>query len=99
MSEKIQPEQELPEDVQELFEKHLKYLNAGKANYAKADKALDEILRRCDVGVQHLIPGSAKKPPLELTLIDQFADKNAVWSGSSCKRFKISTQTVKAQDQ
>lgn len=95
---KLRPGDPLPEDVEQLFQKHVKYLQAGRANYARADKALEEILQRCEPGVEYVLPGSGRKPPMKLTLVDQFAETNAVWSGSSCKRMKIDQQKVKPQD-
>jgi len=95
---KLKPGEQPPEELRELFEKHEKYLKAGRANYSKADQTLAELLKRCEVGASVVIPASGKKPPVELTLVDQFADRNQVWSGSSCKRFKIESRELKPQE-
>jgi hypothetical protein len=95
---KLKPGRKLPDDVAELFEKHQKYVEAGRANYNRADKVLEEILARCEVGCTHTREATGKKPPLEITVVDQFADRNAVWSGSSCKRLKLEAKEVKPQD-
>lgn len=97
-SPKFKSGDELPDDVAELFVKHRKYLAAGKANYGRADKLLEQILSRCEPGVATTIPAIGNKPPVELTLIDQFADRNQVWAGSSCKRMKIEEKEIKPQD-
>jgi hypothetical protein len=97
-SSRIKSGEPVPADVEELFIKHQRYLAAGKANYSKADKVLEQILERCQPGVQVTIPESGKTPPILLTLVDQFAEKNAVWGGSSVKRMTIKAQEVKPQD-
>jgi hypothetical protein len=97
-SKKLEVGDTLPPEVAELFEKHQKYLAAGKANYAKADKILEQILERCEPGVQHTLPEAGKRPPTVLTLVDQFADANSVWCGASAKRLTIKAKEVKPQD-
>ena len=98
MPKKIKPGDRLPAEVAELFEKHQRYLEAGRANYGRADKVLEEILELCEPGVEHLTEARGRKPPQSLTLVDQFADRNQVWAGSSCKRMKIESKDVKPQD-
>ena len=49
--DKIKPGDPLPDDVKELFIKRRKYLAAGKANYGKSDKLMEQILERCEPGV------------------------------------------------
>ncbi len=97
-NKKLQPGDKVPEDVVELFTKQQRYLAAGKANYAKSDKMLEEILSRCEPGVQVTLPENGKTPPINLTVIDKFADANAVWAGASCKRLTIEAKQVKPQD-
>lgn len=89
---------QLPDDVQELFRQYHKRLAAGRANYGKADKLLEQILTRCSPGASVLIEGVGKRPPEILTLVDRFEDKNAVWTGASCKRLAIESKEVKPQD-
>ena len=78
MPKKIKPGDRLPAEVAELFEKHQRYLEAGRANYGRADKVLEEILELCEPGVEHLTEARGRKPPQSLTLVDQFADRNQV---------------------
>lgn len=98
VARKIKPGETLSPAAIELFERQQKYLAAGKANYKRADKALADLLKLCEPGVVHTLQASGRKPPLELTLVDQFADTNSVWSGSSCKRFAIIAKEIKPQD-
>ncbi len=93
-----QPDAAPPDEVAELFTKYAKYLAAGKANYARADQAMEQIIERCEIGVSYVLPAVGKKPPTRLTLIDAFADQNTVWAGSGCKRLRIEATTVKPQD-
>ena len=95
---KIQPGEKLSDEVAELFERHQRYVEAGRANYGRADKVLEEILQRCEPGVEHVTEARGRRPPQSLTLVDQFADRNQVWAGSSCKRMKIDSKDVKPQD-
>lgn len=88
----------IPDDVAQLFAKHQKYLAAGRANYSKADRVLEQILEQCEPGVEITLEATGRRPPQLLTLVDQFADANAVWSGSSCKRLTIKAKDVKPQD-
>lgn len=97
-TDKLKPGDALPQDVVELFEKHLKYLAAGRANYGKADKLLDQILQRCEPGCEHVAEAVGKKPPQRMTIVDKFADTNQVWAGSSCKRIAIEVKAIKPQD-
>jgi hypothetical protein len=98
-AQRIVPGDDVPADVRELFEKRRKYLNAGRANYGKADKLLEQILQRCAPGVSvTLDPATKKGKPETHTLVDVFADKNQVWVGRAAKRFDIDVKTVKAQD-
>lgn len=97
-NKKLQPGDTVPDDVVELFTKQQRYLAAGKANYAKSDKMLEEILKRCEPGVQVTLPENGKTPPIILTVVDQFAEANSVWSGASCKRLTIKAKEVKPQD-
>lgn len=95
---KLGPTDPLPDDVVELFTKYQRYLTAGKANYGRADRALEAILQRCEPGVEYILPAAGKRPPIRLTLVDQFANSNVVWAGSGCKRMKITENAVKPQD-
>lgn len=88
----------LPAEVQELFRQYHKKIAAGRANYGKADKLLEQILIRCAPGASVLIEGTGKRPPEILTLVDRFEEKNAVWTGASCKRMAIEAKEVKPQD-
>lgn len=95
---RLQPGDAVPDEVRELFVRHQKALTAGRAQYAKADKLLDEILQRCEPGVSLVLPSAGKTPPTTLTIVDQFADTNSVWGGASVKRMTIKSKEVKAQD-
>ncbi len=97
-SAKLTAADPLPDDVVELFTKYQRYLTAGKANYGRADKALEAILQRCEPGVEYVLPAKGKRPPIRLALVDQFAATNVVWAGSGCKRMKITETAVKPQD-
>jgi hypothetical protein len=95
---KLKPGDPIPDDVRDLFLRQQKLLAAGRANYGKADKVLEQILARCEVGVEMIVEGQGKQPPQKMTLVDRFADTNAVWAGSSCKRLTIEAKDIKPQD-
>lgn len=95
---KLKPGQPVPADVKAFFEQHERYLAAGRANYAKADKAVKELLKRCEPGCYVITEGTRRKNPERIELVDQFAETNQVWAGSSCKRFKIQSTEIKPQD-
>ncbi|MEM0926464.1 MAG: hypothetical protein AAGJ83_10540 [Planctomycetota bacterium] len=96
---KIRPGDPIPDYIRELFEKRRKYLTAGKSNYGKADRILEELLERCEVGVTLTLDAATRKgKPESHTLSDRFADTNQVWAGSSCRRFDVVVKTVKPQD-
>lgn len=88
----------VPDEITELFAKHDRYLSAGKANYAKADKVLEQLIERCEPGVTITLPAQGKQPPRTATIVDKFAESNQVWAGSSCKRLNIEYKEVKPQD-
>ncbi|WP_436716574.1 hypothetical protein U8335_03940 [Roseiconus lacunae] len=89
----------MPADIVELFEKRRKYLNAGRVNYQRADKIVDQLLERCAAGVSVTLPPATKRGKPEVhTLVDQFADTNKVWAGSSCSRYKIESRSLTPQE-
>ena len=86
---KLRAGNDLPADVIALFEK--------RANYAKADATMEQILQRCEPGAETILCMPGKKPR-RVTLVDQFAETNAVWSGSNCKRMILKERDLKPQD-
>jgi hypothetical protein len=95
---KLAPGDSVPQEITELFEKHNRYLSAGKSNYARADKVLEQLIERCEPGVTITLPAVGKQPPRTVTLVDKFAESNQVWAGSSCKRLNVEYKDVKPQD-
>ncbi len=98
MARKVKVGAAIPDDVRELFLKHDRALAAGRAQYAKADKLAEQIIERCEVGVQLTLEADGKNPPRTLTLTDQFAETNQIWTGASAKRLVIKSKDIKPQD-
>ncbi len=91
----VDPIQEAEKQL--TIEKHMKAwhkaITRGKRGYEAADKAMDKLLAIAPVGTTVRIEDKGKQ--IDLKIVDQFADKNKVWAGSSCARFKIEAKEVK----
>ncbi len=79
--------------IEKLMTTWHKAITRGKRGYEAADKVMDKLLAIAPVGTSVRIEVKGKQ--VDLTIVDQFADRNKVWAGSSCARFKIEAKEVK----
>lgn len=79
--------------IEKLMTNWHKAITRGQRGYKAADTLMDKLLAIAPVGTTVRI--DVKGTKFDLTVIDQFADKNKVWAGSSCARFKIEAKEVK----
>lgn len=70
-----------------IVEKLLNTQARGRALYAEADKLLERLRKVIDVG-DEITLGDGRVA----ILVDQFADKDAVWQSACCRRFKVEVE-------
>ena len=56
----------------------------GKAEYARADDLLEELVGLLEVGETVTLPDGR-----EIALVDQFADRAVVWKPAGVRRFEL----------
>lgn len=76
----------------ELAGIHVSSLAAGKAGYKTADFALEELLKKADVGQVFTIPSDFEDKDLrgkKFCVKDKFAGKNSIPVGQSVRRYEL----------
>lgn len=82
------PKKAAPEPPAEKVRRYLRAHDAGKRNYAKADRLLGELAKEVGPGVEITLDGTGKKA----VLVDRFKDKDLVFQPCGARRWELKVE-------